>query len=31
LLERVWCFVQSRNQALRAVARVVSKDGAGCG
>jgi len=28
LLERVWCFAQSRNRALRAVARIVSKDGA---
>jgi hypothetical protein len=28
LLERVWCFVQSRNRALSAVARVVSRDGA---
>jgi hypothetical protein len=28
LLERVWCFVQSRSRALRAVARVVSKGGA---
>ncbi|HMA73694.1 MAG TPA: AAA family ATPase [Xanthobacteraceae bacterium] len=28
LLEHAWCFLQSRDRALRAVARVVTKDGA---
>lgn len=28
LLKQAWCFVQSRSRALRAVARVVTKDGA---